>query len=57
MTYSDMGAGFASLFTSEDKIDSMSIERRTGLLSYFGGVLVFWSPKLQSEITLSTLGS
>ena len=48
-------ADFAGLFVAEDKHDPVSVKSRTGLLLNFGGVPIFWSSKLQSEIALSTL--
>ena len=48
-------AEFAGLFTSEDKDDPISVRIRTGLLLTFRDVPVFWSSKLQSVISLSTL--
>ena len=48
-------ANFAGVFVSEDKQDPVSVKSRTGLLMSFGGVPIFWSSKLQTEIALSTL--
>ena len=48
-------ANSAGLFTSEDKLDPVSIKSRTGVLLNFGRVPVCWISKLQSEIALSTL--
>ena len=48
-------ADFAGLFVAEDKHDPVGVKSRTGLLLNFGGVPIYWSSKLQSEIALSTL--
>ena len=48
-------ADFAGLFVAEDKQDPVSVKSRTGLLMNFGGVPFFWSSKLQTEISISTL--
>ena len=46
---------FAGLFTEEDRDDPISVKSRTGILFTFGEVPIYWSSKLQSEISLSTL--
>ena len=46
-------ADFAGLFTSEDKNDPVSAKSRTGIILNFGGVLIYWNSRLQSEIALS----
>ena len=48
-------ADFAGLYTTEDRMDPVSIKSRTGVLLTFGNVPILWSSKLQSEIALSTL--
>ena len=48
-------ADFAGLFASEDKTDPISVKSRTGILLTLGDVPIFWSSKLQTEISLSTL--
>ena len=50
-----VNAYFAGLFATEDKLDPISVNIRAGVLLNFGGVPVYWSSKLQSEIFLSTL--
>ena len=46
---------FAGLYSTEDKLDSVSVKSRSGILLTFGNVPTLWSSKLQSEIALSTL--
>ena len=48
-------ADFAGLFVAEDKHDLESVKSRAGLIMSFGGVPIFGSSKLQTEIALSTL--
>ena len=48
-------ADFTGLYASEDKLDPVSAKCRTGILLNSGGVPVYWSSKLQSKISLSTL--
>ena len=48
-------ADFAGLYTTEDKMDPVSVKSRTGVLLTFGDDPILWSSKLQSEIALSTL--
>ena len=48
-------ADFAWLYTTEDKMDHVSVKSRTGVLLTFGNVPILWSSKLQCEIALSTL--
>jgi len=48
-------ADFAGLYTTEDKMDPVSVKSRSGVLLTFGNVLILWSSKLQSKIDLSTL--
>ena len=48
-------ADFAGLFASEDRKDPISVKSRTRVLLTLGGVPIFWSSKLQTEIALSTL--
>ena len=48
-------ADFARVYTTEDKMDPISVKSRTGVLLTFGNVPILWSSKLQSEIALSTL--
>ena len=48
-------ADFTGLFATEDDQDPISVKTRTGLLLNFGGVPIFLSSKLQSEISLSSL--
>ena len=50
-------ADFAGLYSTEDKMDPVSIKSRSGVLSTFGNVPIHWSSKLQSKIALSTLES
>ena len=49
------GADFNGLFAAEDDQNPIILKSRHGLLLNFGGVPIFWSSKLQSEISLSTL--
>ena len=51
----DMYAEFAGLYTTEDMIDPVSVNSRSGVMLTFGNVPVLWSSKLQSELSLSTL--
>ena len=46
---------FAILFTTEDRLDPLSVDNRSGILLNFGGVTILCNPKLQTEITLPTL--
>ena len=46
---------FAELYTTEDKMDPVSVKSRSGVLLTFGNIPILWSSKLQSEIALSTL--
>ena len=46
---------FAGLYTTEDKMDSVSVNSRTVVLLTFRNVPILWSSKIQSEIVLSTL--
>ena len=46
---------FVGLFVADDKHDPVSVKSRTGLLINFGGVPIFQSSKLQTNIALSTL--
>ena len=48
-------ADFAGLFASEDKLDPICAKSRTGILLTLGNVPIFWSSKLQTEISMSTL--
>ena len=48
-------ADFAGLFASEDKLDPISVKSRIGILLTLGDVPIFWSSKLQTEISMSTL--
>ena len=46
---------FAELYTTEDKMDHVSVKSRTNVLLTFGNVPIVWSSKLQYEIIISTL--
>ena len=48
-------ADFAVLYTTEDKMDNVSVKSRSGVLLTFGNFPILWSSKLQSEITLYML--
>ena len=48
-------ANFAGFCASEDNQNTISVKSRTGVLLNFGGVPIYWSLKIQSEIALSTL--
>ena len=48
-------ADFVGLFPVEDNQDLISTKSRAGLLLNFRGVPIFWSSKLHSEVSLSTL--
>ena len=48
-------ADFAGLLTAEDVHDPISFKSLSGFIMNFGGVPIFWSSKLQSQIKLSTL--
>ena len=48
-------ADFAGLFAAEDKHNPLGVKSWTGLLLNLGGISIFLSSKLQSEIALSTL--
>ena len=48
-------ADITGLFASENKADPISVKSRTGILLTLGDVPIFWSSKLQTEISLSTL--
>ena len=43
------------LYTTEDKMDPVSVKSRTGVLFTFGNLPIMWDSKLQPEISLSTL--
>ena len=45
-------ADFSGLYTTEDKMDPVSVKSRSGVLLTFGNVLILWSSKLQSKISL-----
>ena len=46
---------FDRSYSTEDKIDAVSVKIRSGGLLTFGNVPILWISKLQSEITLSIL--
>ena len=46
---------FADLFASEDKMEPISVKSWTGILLTFREVPIYWSSKIQTEISLSTL--
>ena len=48
-------ADVAGLYSTEDKIDPVSVKSRSGVLLTFGNVPILWSSKLLAEIALSTL--
>ena len=48
-------ADFAGLYTTEDKMDPVSVKSRTGVLLTFGDAPILWGSKLKSEIALPTL--
>ena len=48
-------AYFIGLFSSEDKMDPICVKSRSGILFNLGDVPIFWSSKLQTEISVSTL--
>ena len=48
-------ADFVGLYTTEDKMDPVSVKSRTGVLLTFEKVSIVWSSKLQSKISLLTL--
>ena len=50
-------ADFVGLWNYEDSSDPTSCKCRSGFLFILGGCPIFWSSKLQSEITLSTMES
>ena len=46
---------FAGLWNHEDSADPTSVKSHSGYLFTFGGCPIWWSSKLQTEITLSTI--
>ena len=50
-TYAD----FVGLFALENKLDPTSVKSRTGTLFTLDDVPIFWSSKLQTEVSMSTL--
>ena len=48
-------ADFSGLYSTEDKMDPVSVKIRSSVLLTFGNVLILWSSKIQSETFLSTM--
>ena len=48
-------ANFTGLYTTDDKMDPVSVKSQTGVLLAFGNAPILWCSKLQLEIALSIL--